>query len=202
MPRRSDTHKAALILSGFALTEGLWLILNLFANPGRFLRYVGLVGAKPEPIGWILAFAVFIGFTVFACRLPSVRAYLFRASWLKLLALVMAVAAGFCEETIFRKLLMDTIEHRGYSLPVQVLASAVTFGAVHGIWGGFRGSIVAAIGATTATGALGLALAFVYLASHRLLAPCVISHFFINAFAEPGLVLAAVRGEMRRPVKP
>ncbi|MEO8191138.1 MAG: hypothetical protein ABI682_12415 [Acidobacteriota bacterium] len=36
-------------------------------------------------------------------------------------------------------------------------------------------------------------------AAGRSLAPCILSHFTINALAEPGLVLAALRGEMARP---
>jgi hypothetical protein len=83
-----------------------------------------------------------------------------------------------------------------YGVALQILASALTFGLAHGIWGAFRGSMAAAIGATLATGALGGALAVVYVVSGRVLAPCVVAHFLINAFAEPGLVLAAVRGEM------
>ena len=79
------------------------------------------------------------------------------------------------------------------------LASGFAFGLVHGIWGAFRGSVTAAIGATVATGVLGVAPAVVFIASHRVLAPCIVSHLLINALAEPGLVLAAVRGEMGSP---
>ncbi|HWW87976.1 MAG TPA: CPBP family glutamic-type intramembrane protease [Vicinamibacterales bacterium] len=79
---------------------------------------------------------------------------------------------------------------------VQVLASALAFGIMNGIWGLFRRSLRAAIGATLATGVLGGALAIVFVASRRVLAPCIVSHFLINAFAEPGLVLPPVRGEM------
>ena len=84
---------------------------------------------------------------------------------------------------------------------LQVLASGLAFGAVDGIWGAFRGSFRAAVGATTATGLLDLALALTYVASHRVLAPCIVAHPVINLFAEPGLVLAAVRGEMGSPVR-
>ena len=198
----SDTQKAAFILAGFMATEGAWLILNLLVNARGFFRFTGFVDGHAEPIGWIVSLAVFIGFTAFATQLPSVQFNLFRLSWLKLLALGMAVAAGFCEEAIFRKLLMDAMADRNFGVFAQVLASALAFGAIHGIWGAFRGSLAAAIGATTVTAVLGVALALVYLVSHRLLAPCVISHLLINAFAEPGLVLAAVRGEMGKGQPP
>jgi len=93
---------------------------------------------------------------------------------------------------------MDALAHREYNIITQMLASAVAFGAAHGIWGAFRSSFAAAIGATAATEALGLALGGVYIVSHRVLAPCIVTHLLINVLVEPGLVLAAVRGEMGR----
>ena len=126
------------------------------------------------------------------------RANLFRFSSLKLLAVAVAIASGFCEEVIFRKFLMDAMSHHGYNVVLQVAASALLFGAAHAVWGLFRGSLGAAAGAMVATGALGLALALVYVASHRVLLPCIVAHGAINLLAEPGLVLAAVRGEMGR----
>jgi membrane protease YdiL (CAAX protease family) len=47
-----------------------------------------------------------------------------------------------------------------------------------------------------ATGMLGVALAIVFVVGGRSLAPCIAAHFLINALIEPGLVLAATRGEM------
>jgi membrane protease YdiL (CAAX protease family) len=122
-------------------------------------------------------------------------------AWLKLLGFLVAVAAGFCEEVIFRKWLMDLMRNHGFHLAVQITASALLFGLAHGVWGLFRGSIRAAAGAVTATSILGFMLAIVYLLSHRIVAPCVLAHFLINLFIEPGLVLAAVRGEMGRPLR-
>lgn len=56
----------------------------------------------------------------------------------------------------------------------------------------------AAAGATLITALLGTALALVYVLAGRLLMPCIAAHFFINALLEPGLVLAACKGEMGR----
>jgi membrane protease YdiL (CAAX protease family) len=64
---------------------------------------------------------------------------------LKILAITVAVTAGFCEETIFRKLLMDALQNRGFGILLQLVASAVAFGVAHAVWGLFRGSIVAAL---------------------------------------------------------
>ena len=196
MIRWSVEREAGAILAAIALIEGSWLVVNVLANPRGFLRYTGWVNADAGPLGWILALIVAAAFTAMACRLPSVRANLFTFSWLKVLGLAVAISAGFCEEAIFRKLLMDYLARDGVGLTLQVLASGLAFGLVHGIWGAFKGSVTAAIGATVATGVLGLGLAVVFLASHRVLAPCIVSHLLINALAEPGLVLAAVRGEM------
>jgi membrane protease YdiL (CAAX protease family) len=57
-------------------------------------------------------------------------------------------------------------------------------------------SFRAALGATMATGFLGAMLGIVFLLAGRSLAPCIVAHFAINLLIEPGLVLAATRGEM------
>jgi hypothetical protein len=66
------------------------------------------------------------------------------------------------------------------------------------VWGLFGRSIGAAWGAMVSTTVLGAALAVVYVVSARSLAPCIVSHFLVTGLIEPGLVLAAVRGEMSR----
>jgi membrane protease YdiL (CAAX protease family) len=113
--------------------------------------------------GWFLAGLVTIAFVVLsATRLPSVRANLFRISWLKLLALGTALVAGILEEIVFRSMLMDAARDRGANALLQVLLSAITFGLIHGVWALFRGSWRAGFGAVVATGILGAALAAVY----------------------------------------
>jgi uncharacterized protein len=66
-------------------------------------------------------------------RLPSVRESMFRASWLKVLGLAVAIAAGILEELVFRKLLMDRLAGAGHGAAVQVLLSVLAFGAAHGV---------------------------------------------------------------------
>jgi membrane protease YdiL (CAAX protease family) len=190
-----DEKRAALILAVIAGVEGLWCAMNA-RNPGKFLAYMGFSGARAPLAGWIVAAAVFLTFMALAARLPSVRANLVEPSLLKLLALAVAITACFLEEAVFRKALMDALQRGGHSAVIQVLVSGLCFGVAHGIWGLFRASFAAATGAIIATGLLGAGLAAAYIASDRILAPCVVAHFLINVFAEPGLVLAAVRGEM------
>jgi membrane protease YdiL (CAAX protease family) len=192
----SVNRKAGIILAVIAVSEGCWLFFTAWGNLGRFLVYTGFYPSRATALGWTLGLAAAFLFTFYAARLPSVRANLFRPSVLKLLAVAVAVTAGFCEEVIFRKWLMDALQRGGHGIAIQLAASALSFGAAHAIWGLMRGSLGAALGAMLATGALGLALAIVYVAGSRVVAPCVLAHFLINLAAEPGLVLAALKGEM------
>jgi CAAX protease family protein len=192
----SAERRAATVLAFIAIAEAWWIYINLRISPTRFWRFLGFTD-HAGGAGWVLAVAVFAGYTVYSLnRFPSVRAHAGAWSSLKALGIAVAVTAALCEEGIFRKFLMDRLAATGYGIAPQMIASALAFGSVHGVWGLFRGSIVAAMGATAATALLGLALAAVYIASHRVLAPCVVSHFLIDMFIEPGLMLAAMRGEM------
>ena len=111
-----------------------------------------------------------------------------------------AVATGILEEIAFRSMLMDSLRDHGAAAWLQVLLSGVCFGLLHGIWALFGGKWRIGLGAVIATGLLGAALAIVYLIGGRSLAPCVSAHFLLSALAEPGLVLAAVGGDMGRPL--
>ena len=93
---------------------------------------------------------------------------------------------------------LHALDHRGFGPLLQVLASAFAFGVAHGIWAFFGGRLRAGIGAVAATSILGAGLATVYLISGRSLAPCIVAHFLLDVSIEPGLVLAAARGEMSR----
>jgi membrane protease YdiL (CAAX protease family) len=113
-----------------------------------------------------------------------------------LLAIALAISAGILEEVMFRRWTMNWLMERGHGAVVQVLGAGVLFGAIHGIWGLMGGSFRAALGATIATGFLGIMLGIVFLLAGRSLAPCISAHLVINILIEPGLVLAATRGEM------
>jgi membrane protease YdiL (CAAX protease family) len=196
-----DNRKAGWILFGIAALECGWVALNLgLSGPAKFFHYLGFTPFVGGTLaGWCLAAIVTALFVPFAARLPSVRANLVRISWLKILALGVAIGAGILEEVIFRRCVMNYLQdQRHCGIVLQILASGFLFGAAHGIWGIMGGSLRAAIGATVATGLLGIALAIVFVVSGRVLAPCIAAHFLINLLAEPGLVLAAVRGEMQQ----
>jgi membrane protease YdiL (CAAX protease family) len=196
---RDPERLSAWILAGLAAMEGLWVVLNFVHSPTGFLNYTGFAPGKGGTFaGWLLAAAVTALFVWWSARLPSVRANLLRPSFLKLLGLAVAVAAGLLEEMIFRKALMDHLLGQGIGPFLQIIASGVAFGLLHGVWGLMGRSFRAAAGTTVVTGGLGLALGLVYVVAGRSIAPCIAAHFLINALAEPGLVLAATRGEMAR----
>ena len=196
----SAEKKAAGIMGAIVLTEGTWVAVNALSNPGGFLRYLGLLpgsntGTWP---GWVLAAIVTVLFVARSAGLPSVRANLFKPSGLKVLAVALAVCAGILEEVLFRRFPMDYLLRHGYGALAQIVASGLLFGLAHGVWALMGGSVRAGIGAMLATTALGTALAVVYVAGGRSLAPCVAAHFALDVFIEPGLMLAATRGEMGR----
>jgi membrane protease YdiL (CAAX protease family) len=91
---------------------------------------------------------------------------------------------------------MDYLARREIGVAVQVVTSGALFGFVHGIWGLFGRSVRAAAWPMAITGVLGAALAAVYVLGGRSLAPCIAAHFLLDVAIEPGLVLAALRGEM------
>lgn len=199
MTALSPPRKAALILGGITIFEGSFVAMQAVPAPRSYFTWLGFLPGRhtPAPMGYPSALFVAVLFiAISAYRLPSVRANLVRPSWLKLLAIGVAVAAGTLEEIAFRTLLMNALNNRGIGPLGQVFASAIAFGIVHGIWAIFGGHLRAGIGAVTATGILGAGLAVVYLVAGRSVAPCIVAHFLLDLFVEPGLVLAAARGEM------
>lgn len=188
---------AALILAGIAVSEGSAVVWMAAPNGVRFVGYLGFgAGRSGAAAGWIAAVVVTILFVGFAARLPSVRMNLWHPSLLKLLAIAVAISAGILEEAVFRKTIMDAAMRRQFGDAAQIALSALAFAVAHGVWGLFGRSLRAAAGATVATGILGGALAVVYVLAGRSLTPCIAAHLSINLLIEPGLVLAATRGEM------
>lgn len=193
-------RKAGLILGAFIVYEGAFVAWGCYPSPARFLRYLGFLPGRHTPSlwGWAAALVVTVFFVWRSSKLPSVRASMFVPDGLKLLAIGVGVAAGILEEWLFRGILMDWLAAQGLGAIVQVAVSGLSFGLMHAVWAFFKGSWRAGFTATLATGALGIGLALVYLAGGRSLAPCIVAHFWVDALCEPGLMLAAVRGEMGR----
>lgn len=167
----------------------------LAGRPPRFLHDLGfLSGPAGTPEAWLLAIAAAVAFVAYSARIPVVRKHLFRLSWLKLLSLLVAVAAATVEEAFFRRWIMDRLQNLGSGPLVQVVGSALAFGIPHAWFGLLKLNWRMARGAMVATSLMGLALAVVYLAGGRSLAPCIAAHFLITFALEPGLMLAAATG--------
>lgn len=91
-------RKAALILVGIALFEGIFVVLDWIYNGQKFTAFLGFAAGRSGTLpGWALSALVTALYVALSARLPSVRANLFRPSWLKLLALAVAFAAGMIE---------------------------------------------------------------------------------------------------------
>lgn len=112
------------------------------------------------------------------------------------IALGIGVSAGICEETVFRGFVMTQARDGGAHWIIQIVLSAVLFGAAHMGWGGMSGHVQMQqmIGAMTATAILGLMMAIGYVAGGRSLTPVIIAHGIIDVLVEPWLLLYAVTG--------
>jgi membrane protease YdiL (CAAX protease family) len=189
---RSRTKR--ILLSLLVIQAGI-LALMFSGNPSRVPEYLGFAtGRQGTGLAWTLAAITTFAYVWSASSLSDVKHYLFRPDRLKLIAVTAAVMAGIIEEVIFRKLVMDALQTRGFGSALQVMASALSFGVVHLAWG--VKSLAAGINAALSTTILGAALAVVYIVGERSLAPCVVAHVLISGLIEPGLMLAAVSGRI------
>lgn len=166
---------------------------------GREPAFVANLGFASGPRGtvwaWLLALILATSYACFSVQhVPEVASQWDAFSWLKVLSIVAAFAAGIVEESIFRRLIMDALARTGGNAVIQVAASAAAFGLAHGTWGLLGGNLHAAISAAIATTFLGTGLGIVYLVGGRSLAPCIVAHFLIDAVIEPGLLLSATKG--------
>jgi hypothetical protein len=179
--------------------------LALYAWPFSFLprgkpgwlgvsHLLGFGAAHTAPLlGWLLAGVVAALFCAGSMRgYPLIRRRIFDSGPVKIVAIVFAFFSGLMEEVWFRYGVMSWAQSHGHGPLAQVVYSALIFGAVHAVWGVAARNWRVATGSMIATGLLGAALAAVYLASDRVLAPCIWAHITINAVIEPWLLIAAM----------
>ena len=194
----SEAHYLARterILLALSVIQASILAIMFSGNPSRIPEYLGFAaGMHGTWLAWALAAVTTVAYVWSASSLSDVKYYLFRPDRLKLIAVLVAVMAGIIEEVVFRKLVMDALQARGFGSAVQVAASALSFGIGHLVWG--VKSLAAGINAVLWTTILGAALAVVYIVGERSLAPCVVAHCLITGLIEPGLILAAVSGRI------
>lgn len=177
-----------------AVQAGILCIL-FFPAPEKVPAYLGFAsGQSGSAVAWLLAALTVVPYVWSAAGIGPVKDYMFRADSLKLVAVLAALCAGIVEEVIFRRLVMDLLADGGYGSVIQIVASALSFGLAHAVWG-FK-SWRAAVNAILSTTILGAALAIVYIVGDRSLAPCVVAHVLISALIEPGLMHAAVQDKI------
>ncbi len=148
-------------------------------------------------VGWILSAFVALATIVYTARALDLWPLLTKVTPFKVLALVIAIPSSILEEGVFRMTLMNLLALAHYGVAVQIVASALAFGAVHAVWA-VRGGARSLVSAVVSMAVLGAALAIVYVVSGRALLPCVVAHFIINLVLEPWIGYAyALR--VRRP---
>lgn len=183
-------RKALIIMAAIGAAEifAIWAALR-GARPG-LLRRLLFVGDDGGWVAAVLVAALFIMVT--ARRLPALGPRLLEFRPIKLAGMAFGFAAAVGEELWFRRIPMDWLARTGHGAAVQVIVAAVLFGLAHAVWGLFARQWRSAFSAMIATGALGGALALVYLAGGRAIAPCIWSHGLINLVLEPWLLLAVL----------
>ena len=172
---------------------------KLLGSPPGFLRNLGFVsGPQGTVLAWCLGLVVAAIYSAYAIRnIPLVREHWRAVSAFKVLGILVAVSAAVVEEAFFRRVIMDELLGADWPAVVQVVASGLTFGLAHGIWGIMTGRISVGVGTMVATGTLGTALGIVYVIGDRSLAPVIVSHFIVTATIQPGITFAAFTGQMR-----
>jgi len=185
-----------IILGGLTATEAIPLLI---VWAGLVPDWIGGLGLRrPRAAGsgaWTLGLAVAGAYLIATLWTnPVIAAHALDVHALQVLGLAAALVAGIVEEAVFRRLLMDGLARRGTGRANQVLASALSFGALHATWGAVAGSLEVALVAAGATTLLGAGLALTYLAGRRSLGPCIASHVLLDAVLEPWLIYAALGG--------
>jgi hypothetical protein len=200
MRKKSPRTIAGIILASLALLLSIPVLDYVLSPRGDWLHPLGFRAWASVPLAaWVLAIAVGVFFAAFTIRgMPAVRGTWREFSWLKLVSLWAAAGAAVVEEAIFRRLIMDGVADAGGNVLLQILASALGFGAAHAIWGLLKLDLRVALSSVAATTVMGVGLALVYLAADRNLAPCIVAHFIITGAIEPGLMIAAVTGQWDR----
>lgn len=195
-----DEKITAIILVGISSFLTFWLVFWYLGNPQQFIEY--RLGINPEafnhPIVWILTFIIAIGYIIYTAKVvPFVSEHFFTISWLKVIGIWVALVSSIVEEIFFRQILMDWLMTLDYSITIQVLASAVTFGLAHGAWILLRGEFKIALPVILSTTVLGGLLAILYILADRNIFAPIVAHVFINLFIEPWLILSGITGKWK-----
>jgi membrane protease YdiL (CAAX protease family) len=136
--------------------------------------------------GWAFAL-LFAGFAIasnlrFLPRMGIPIWYAFAPHGFHLVAsLATGITAGFCEEVLFRGLLMTHFAQAGYGKAAQVIIPGVSFGFSH--LGYSVHGFLAGVGIMAPTAVLGMMWGVAYLLGRRALIPCMVAHLLNDATA-------------------
>lgn len=199
--QRAAERQTLWILISVSTWMTAWIAWRFISDPATYVEQ--RLGINEDLFGvatwiWIPTLAVvalYAGYTLWG--IPIVRSYVLRPNLLGLVAIWTALVSGIIEEVVFRHLLMDWLDHHGYSPWTQVIASAVLFGAAHALWVLMARDWRIIIPVVSSTALLGFALAILYLGADRSTFPPVIAHILINLIIEPGLILSSILTGMR-----
>lgn len=195
LARSSGPHTvAAAEITAIAIAElvALLTVWWWLRSRRRSLRELGL-GRAATKTAWFLGIGLGLLTALWGLSNPALHlssklaAVLNPSPWHVYSALVAGCAAALCEETIFRGFIMQELEAVGYSCWVQVLGSALLFGAAHA--GLLRIGTVAGLLVIVPTAILGAFYAVIYLVGKRSLMPVIASHFLNDAAVIPWLFL-------------
>lgn len=171
-----------IFLGAITLIEAAFILVF----PKAFLTAAFQHAGEEPGLGWLLAAIVTLATIWYTIRALDLSKYMRIFSTFKLLGLAIAIPSSILEEAFFRMTVMNLLMFAHQGAVVQVIGSALTFAAVHAVWA-IRGGMRSLISATLSTGILGALLGIVFVASNRILLPCVVAHFLINIVLEPWL---------------
>lgn len=188
LPRGANPRSVVISeITAIALAELIvvFALRKFLSKESRTLRSLGL-WQSATLWSWILGIGLGLltaiwGLSNPALHLSSKLAALFDLSpWHIYSAFAAGIAAGFCEEIVFRGFVMQELAAAGHAAWVQVVGSAFLFGAAHA--GLLHAGLKAGLLVTVPTAFLGALYALIYLAGRRSLMPIMVSHF-LNDFA-------------------
>ncbi len=176
-----------LSLVGPVTAEWVFVIAVLLILKRRHESFRELgVGRWGNWGGWGFAL-LFAGLTIasnlrFLPRMGIPISYAFAPRGFHLAAsLATGITAGFCEEVLFRGLLMTHFAQAGYGKAAQVVIPGLSFRFSH--LGYAVHVFLAGAGIMAPTAILGMMWGVAYLLGRRALIPCVVAHFLNDSTA-------------------
>lgn len=194
--RKQLYRTAFYLLAGISAFMTFFLAIWSVNNPRGFISFIGINKTVLEiPYAWIMAVCIAIGYIAYTARvIPFVRNHIFTFNgFLKCISIYAAFTGSIVEELVFRQMLMDLLDANDANVILQVLLSGVVLGLVHLFWSLLGNDKRTGIGSAISTFVLGLLLALVYIVAERNVLPAIVSHFLINLFVEPWLILNAIK---------